>query len=119
MLYAFFDGDDIGNTIEILLTEDKVVEAVRLSENIKLAMQKIEQLLLVKDDVQLILIGGDDILIEYNEEKYDKDILEEIMNIFKDITGKSMSCGVGDTLPNAIWCLHTAKLYGKNLIKGL
>lgn len=35
MFYAFFDGDNIGNTIEILLLDGKISEATVLSNNIK------------------------------------------------------------------------------------
>lgn len=118
MFYAFFDGDNIGPTIEILLTENRIDEAMRLSENIKIALFEIEQILKSSNDVKIIVLGGDDILIQFNPMQYDLEFLENIRGIFKEKTGISMSCGVGKDVPQSIWNLHMAKLYGKDIIKG-
>jgi hypothetical protein len=48
-VYAFFDGDNVGNRLEILLTEEKVEEAVRFSRNIQAALVEIEGLLLQRE----------------------------------------------------------------------
>lgn len=118
MRYAFFDGDNIGPTIEILLTENKISEAMAFSENIKAALLAIEKLLKSTDGIKIIVLGGDDILIEFDPGKHDLDFLERLRYTFKDKTGNSMSCGVGKDVPQSIWHLHIAKLYGKNTIKG-
>lgn len=44
--YAFFDGDNVGNTLENLLASGRISEASHLSKSIKLAIFQIE--LLVK-----------------------------------------------------------------------
>ena len=119
MLYAFFDGDNIGPTVEILLTENKISEAVTFSENVAAAMLAIDKLLKSTDGVKIIILGGDDILIEFDPKKNGLEFLEKIRKIFKEKTGNSMSCGIGADLPQSIWQLHIAKLYGKNAIKGL
>jgi CRISPR/Cas system-associated protein Cas10 (large subunit of type III CRISPR-Cas system) len=118
MLYAFFDGDNIGPTVEILLTESKISEAMTFSENIKAALLEIEKLLKATDGIKIIILGGDDILIEFDPIKHNLDFLEKLRDTFKDKTGNSMSCGVGKDVPQSIWHLHIAKLYGKNTIKG-
>lgn len=119
MLYAFFDGDNIGPTVEILLTENRIAEAVEFSENIKSAMLEIENLLVSTDGINTLIIGGDDIVIQFDPSKQNIDFLENIRNIFKHRTGNSMSCGVGSSMQESIWNLHIAKLYGKNTIRGV
>jgi hypothetical protein len=118
MLYAFFDGDNIGPTIEILLTENRIDEAVNLSKSINTVISEIEGILKSKDGIEIIILGGDDILIRYDTLKHGNELLEEIRNTFKARTGNSMSCGVGKDIPESIWNLHLAKLHGKNMIKG-
>lgn len=119
MLYAFFDGDDVGSTIEILLTDDKIDEAVNLSRSINTAICEIEKKLQSRDDIEIIILGGDDILIRYDNLKQGRKFLEEIKDFFKAETGISMSCGVGKDIPESIWNLHLAKLHGKNMIMGV
>ena len=119
MPYAFFDGDNIGNTIERLLIEGKVDEATSLSKNINNAAYRLEKKLQTKNGIDVIILGGDDLLIKYNSKEYGLELLKEIMLLFETTSGLSMSCGVGDTIPEAIQNLHLAKLYGKNQIKGL
>ena len=100
-VYAFLDGDNIGIRLEELLSKNKTSEASLLSENIKIAMLEIDKILNSKPDVKIIIIGGDDVLIQYDHEKYGTDIIDEILNTFKVITGLSMSCGIGLTNHNS------------------
>src|SRR5688572_8052033 len=108
MLYAFFDGDNIGPTVELLLTEDKVDEAATFSENVKAALFYIEKLLNSTNGIKVIILGGDDILIGFDPMTHGLDFLEKIRSIFKEKTGNSMSCGVGEDIPKSIWQLHLA-----------
>lgn len=119
ILYAFFDGDNIGSTIEILLIENKVYEARKLSQNINTVIFEIEKILQSKDNIEIIILGGDDILIRYDTTRYGEDFLESIRNLFKAKTGNSMSCGVGRDISESIRNLYLAKLYGKNMVKSV
>lgn len=115
--YAFFDGDNIGNAIENLLNNGRVKEATYLSESIKIAIFQIELFINSTDDVNVIIAGGDDVLIEYNADKYNHNFLENILNIFNNHTGLSMSCGVGENISQAIRNLANAKQHSKGRIK--
>ncbi|MEH2111571.1 mCpol domain-containing protein [Nostoc sp.] len=115
--YAFFDGDNIGNTIENLLNNGRIQEAAYLSESIKLAIFQIELFINSTDDTELIIAGGDDVLIKYNTEKYNYTFLEKISKIFSQHTGLSMSCGVGENVSQAINNLASAKQNTKGIIK--
>jgi len=119
MPYAFFDGDNIGDTIEKLLIEKRVDEATLLSENINKSVHNLEKLLRSKNGVEIIILGGDDLLIKFDSEECDVKLLNEITILFENTCGLSMSCGVGTTILEAIQNLHMAKLYGKNQIIGL
>ncbi|MCW5202856.1 mCpol domain-containing protein [Desulfobulbus sp. N2] len=119
MLYAFFDGDNIGTTIEILLTESKTNEAIMLSENIKTVMIEIENFLETIEYVEVLISGGDDLLIHFEKIEDSDELIDIIRRMFYSKTGTSMSCGVGTDVPQSIWNLHLAKLYGKNLVRGM
>lgn len=119
MLYAFFDGDNIGSTLEILLRENRITEASILSDKIKTAFSEIEIKLKAFDDLEILIAAGDDLLIRYTPQPQDEDLLEEIRNIFETKTGLSLSCGIGDTVPLSVQNLYLAKLYGKNRVIGL
>jgi hypothetical protein len=118
LLYAFFDGDGIGDTLEILLLEGSVSEAIAFSERIDHALSVIETKLNPLKGIEIIILGGDDILIKYDYLRH-SEIIDEIKSLFQNITGNSMSCGVGNSIPQAIQNLHLAKLYGKNQVRGI
>ncbi|WP_171974682.1 mCpol domain-containing protein [Leptolyngbya sp. 'hensonii'] len=118
-MYAFFDGDNIGSTIEILLTEGQIEKASNLSKNIQIALTEIEGFLKSKKGIEIIILGGDDILISYSSLEKEEALLEDVKSRFLKRTGNTMSCGVSENLSEAIWNLHLAKLYGKNMIKGI
>lgn len=113
--YAFFDGDNVGNTIEILLLEGKVSEAQLLSDNINKAIQKIKKYL--TDKAEVILAGGDDVLIKVKDDELLAEKLTAVTKIFSTTTGLTISCGVDKDIEGAIYQLSIAKLYGKNQIK--
>ncbi|MBE9206708.1 mCpol domain-containing protein [Nostoc sp. LEGE 06077] len=116
-VYAFLDGDNIGERLSELLNQNLTFEAEFLSENIKIAIFEIEKYINSKKDIKIIIAGGDDVLIKYNYSKYGVGILEEIIAIFKSHTGLSMSCGVGLSIEQSIINLDTAKKKGRNQIE--
>jgi minimal CRISPR polymerase domain len=115
--YAFFDGDNIGNTIGNLLSNDRIVEATHLSESIKIAVFQIELLINSIEYAEIIIAGGDDILIKYNSQKCSDTFLQDISNLFTHQTGLSISCGVGNNVSQAIDNLANAKQQSKGSIK--
>lgn len=115
--YAFFDGDNIGNTIENLLANGKITEARHLSESIKLAIFQIELFVNSVEDAEIIIAGGDDVLIRYDANKCSYRLLEYISSIFTKQTGLSISCGVGNNVSQAIDNLINVKKQNKGSIK--
>ena len=118
MVYAFFDGDNTGDAIEIMLLENRMDKAIILSDSITSFNDKIKGFLEAKGDIDIIISGGDDLLIQYDFNKYGTYILDEVRAIFTNKTGLSISCGFGDDIAQSINNLRLAKLYGKNQIKG-
>ncbi|MEL7120328.1 MAG: mCpol domain-containing protein [Bacteroidota bacterium] len=116
-MYAFFDGDGIGNKIEILFRDGKIEQAKEFSESLKMAMQIIEKELSKNPKYEIIIIGGDDLLIK-KKGRFSKSELEEIRELFKNNNseGATFSCGIGSTVSESIDSLGLAKLYGRNRI---
>ena len=117
MKYAYFDGDNIGNSIENLLSRGRVPEATHLSERIKLAIFQIELFVESINSAEIVISGGDDVLIKFDSEKHDYLLLEKVASIFSKNTGLSMSCGVGDNVNQAISSLMSVKQRSKGIIR--
>ncbi|MFG6103543.1 mCpol domain-containing protein [Leptothoe sp. EHU-05/26/07-4] len=111
MKYAFFDGDKVGNSIRNLLLSNKIGEAEMLSNNIKSAISKIEKEIDACEDIKIILAGGDDVLLAYEADYIEKEILPSIPAIFKEETGLSMSFGLGNTIYESMETLDLSKRY--------
>lgn len=117
-MYAFFDGDNIGDIVQILLLENKLEEASKFSNDLKMTFIKIQSFLSEKEDIKIIILGGDDLLIKYDATKYKLNIINDIIEIFQTsiLNRTSISCGLGNTVEEAINNLGKAKLFGKNRI---
>ncbi len=116
-MYAFFDGDNIGKIIQVLLLENKVEEAVVFSDDLKKAFVEIKEYLSNHyENVEILILGGDDLLI-YFDDKNDY-VLGEIVSIFNTsmFDKTTISCGRGNTIEEAMYNLSKAKLFGKNQI---
>jgi minimal CRISPR polymerase domain len=115
--YAFFDGDNVGNTIGNLLGNGRIAEATHLSESIKLSIFQIELFVKSVENAEIIIAGGDDVLIRYDSQKCNSELLENISSLFTKQTGLSMSCGVGDNVSQAIDNLTKVKQKNKGTIR--
>jgi len=115
--YAFFDGDNVGNTIENLLSNGRIAEATHLSESIKLSIFQIELFVKSVENAEVIIAGGDDVLIKYDSQKCNLELLQNILSLFTNQTGLSMSCGVGDNVSQSIDNLAKVKQKNKGTIK--
>lgn len=117
-MYAFFDGDGIGNLVELLLIENRIEEAKEFSESLTDALKSIVEYLNDETDVKIIIAGGDDLLIFKENGKISKSLLNKIRSIFKKNNSQNatMSCGIGNSIQEAIFNLDRAKLLGKDRI---
>jgi len=109
MRYAFFDGDKVGNSIRSLLLSDRIEAAKDLSQNINRVILEIEEKLSNQKGLQVVIAGGDDILVEYDPEVCSQNTVEFIPTLFKKETGISMSFGIGNSIDESIEKLDIAK----------
>lgn len=118
-LYAFFDGDGVGDVLRIFLLENQTRRASELSEKISATLSGIAGRLRGEEYVEVLIAGGDDLLIRFEADRYQLSLIEQVRTEFRRNTGISMSCGIGRSIPDAIRHLDLAKLYGKDQIRGL
>jgi len=111
--FAFFDGDNVGVTIEKNLTMGNVTEAKEISNAIKKSLDLMEVEIQKHHSVEIIIIGGDDLLLKFIDNDINQQLIKNLIKIFEATTSLSMSCGVGDSINEAIYNLHLAKLFGK------
>lgn len=113
-MYAYFDGDNIGDSIELLLINANVKEATKLSVKLNDAIRQLKDELNDKLDIEIILYGGDDLLIKYDDVSDHLNIIQVARKNYFDCCGHYISCGCGDTLNIAMENLRKAKLMGRN-----
>jgi len=103
--------------MDIMLLENRIAEATEFSEKIESAMSRLGEITKSQEGVEVIILGGDDLLFKYQDNtKNIHEFLEKIRSEFYRITGSTMSCGVGETVRESVINLYFAKLYGKNQI---
>ena len=115
-LYIYFDGDDIGNHLELLLLDGKLKEAKLFSESIHRSFEKISKVLLSLNGACLVFSGGDDVVCMCDKTAWDANLSNKFQKEFQKATGCSLSGGVGTSIQEALMNLRRAKLSGKNRI---
>lgn len=117
-IYIHFDGDGIGDRLELFLLDDEIDEAKKLSENVNQAMKEISAAIESIDGAQVLLVGGDDLIALFSDGSLDLKKIEELRERFLNKTGCTLSTGIGTSLQSALNNLRRAKLSGKNRIVG-
>ena len=107
------DGDNVGNTIELLLLDGRLDDAVQVSERIKDAFLWMRNRLRKLDGVVRLFAGDDLIAILPDGPQY-LQALEFIREGFKERSGITISGGIGTTVEQALDNLRRAKLMGGN-----
>lgn len=116
MEYGFFDGDEIGNSLEELLRNDKVEDASNLSAMINVAMKEIKEYLDEIEKYEILIWGGDDLLIKTINGNISQTVIETIRTIFLKNTGCTISGGIGSSIIEAMDKLGEAKISGRNKV---
>ncbi|AHL22644.1 mCpol domain-containing protein [Thermococcus nautili] len=116
MTYISIDGDNIGALLEKFILQNKKEDLKNISKTISLCFQsfisKLESEVLIP--IEVIVLGGDTIIIEVNE----REITTAINVIIKHFSNCpfSVSIGIGASLREAYLALKFAKATGKNKI---
>lgn len=112
-LYAYFDGDDVGSRLELLLLDDKSEEAASYSRDVSRALVLVHNDLSSRPDVSVLVAGGDDVLARWPAGALTLDDVEAIRVLFHEACGQTLSVGIGSSLHDATINLRRAKLLGK------
>lgn len=116
--YAYFDGDDIGRTLELLLLEDRVDAAATYSINVDKARHALATKLTSIPSVHQILSGGDDLMISFDPVLISEEDIQLACAHYQAVCGHTVSVGIGQTPSVATMRLRRAKLLGKGRVVG-
>ena len=112
-IYIIGDGDDIRLQLERYLFENEIVDLNAFSNSLNDAITRIKQKVISDLKAEIILAGGDDIIIQVDKNLYDQKYFLKVIDYFKEHTGCTMSFGVGKTIEIAYLNLMKAKAKGK------
>ena len=119
MIFLHFDADNIGNLIELLLLDGKLEEAQRMSCKIKSAMNELRNTLERDFGAKVHIFAGDDLIVSLSGRMPTGERIQDMRNVFKKMSGVTISCGSGFSVEDALANLRRAKLSGKNRYIGL
>jgi hypothetical protein len=112
--FAYFDGDNVGSRLELLLLDNDSDGAKTYSESVAAALVQACQLMRSLPTAQIIFAGGDDIFATWQMRSIQTDDIETIRAAYYATCGQTLSVGVGLTPMNASLSLRRAKLLGKS-----
>jgi hypothetical protein len=116
LIYAHFDGDDVGSQLKLHLLDNEIEEAREYSRSIVAALGQVRELLEMSHAVDVIAMGGDDLVVSWQEGSISRGEIEEITATFHRLSGRTMSVGMGRSPREAAENLHRAKLMGKDRV---
>ena len=114
MFFAYFDGDDIGPALELLLLDEHLQEAKEYSRSIITAFEATRIALVEKFNADIVIAGGDDLLVCFPKDAMNEADIETLRKEFFEECGRSISVGVGSSAAEAASNLRRAKLLGKD-----
>jgi hypothetical protein len=118
-MIIYFDGDDVSSALELLLLNGDVAGAREYSQLLSRASALVGDYLAAEPGVEIILAGGDDIVVCLRRESAAPELIERVRKAYRRECGRSMSVGVGDDSREAVINLRQAKLMGRNRVVGM
>lgn len=116
VVFAHFDGDDIGPQLELMLLDNKLEDAREYSRLVSSAMASVRDRLSSFDSVDIVFLGGDDLVASWPTGRVVFEDVELIRKTFHAICKRTLSVGIGTSPKYATENLHRAKLMGKNQV---
>jgi hypothetical protein len=116
LLYALGDGDRVQAMIDKALLGGNLAEAQQLSQKLTSAMQILADLVQENDGWQVVFSGGDDICLTIEQSAYHEATIRDLMQQFHELTGGTMSFGVGASIEAAYVNLRRAKSWGSGIL---
>ena len=112
-LYLIGDGDDIRHRIELYLLNNDLNALTCFSQNLLNALDTLKESVISTMDAEIIYAGGDDIFFRVLKSRYQKSVIEKMLDNFLQMTGSTFSFGVGENIEDAFLNLRRAKASGK------
>lgn len=100
-LYILGDADRVRQRVERALLSGDLVELGKFSAALTAAIALIAERMIQRLSAQVVMAGGDDLLLTVPAGTFDVDILEGLSRDFADETGCTISFGVGKTVEEA------------------
>ncbi len=108
-IYVLGDGNHIRERVEFYLLNHDLESLTNFSQNLTIAINEIKEIAISTMSARVILDGGDDILFHVPREQYRKELIQKFQQIFHNITGVTISFGVGKTIEAVYINLRRAK----------
>ena len=118
-MIIYFDGDDVSSALELFLLNGDLAEAREYSESLSRASALIRDYLAAEPGVEIMMAGGDDLVVYLRRESAAPELIERMRKAFREECGRSMSVGVGSDSREAAINLRRAKLMGRNRVVGV
>src|SRR6266540_1489873 len=112
LLYALGEGDKICDRVEYYLFNEELEGLSKFSRSLVEAVNTLSSMAVATMNAKVVMAGGDDVLFLIAEDRYKKELLLELLEIFKSSTGSNFSFGVGNTITNAYLNVRKAKSLG-------
>ena len=116
-MYISVDGDDIGKDLELHIIKNDLKGAEIYSQKIDLAFNYLVNAVKKTWGAEISFFGGDNFIFFINNEDLEMNFFKEICNNFFELSGKTISVGIGNTPRESYLSLKFAKLSGKNQIR--
>lgn len=115
-IFVRLDCDTVGDKIELALFNSNPKTAQGIHDKIQINLIKLKENLESNSNIDILMIGSDDILFVIKGPAFSENFLENIKDVFFKNTGFSISIGVGRSLKESLVNLKIAKVSGKNTI---
>ena len=107
--YVLGDGNHIRENVEFYLLNHDLESLSKFSQSLTTAINELKEIAISSMNAQVILAGGDDILLSVPREKYRKELIQKLQQAFLTTTGITISFGVGKSIEVACINLRRAK----------
>jgi hypothetical protein len=107
--YVLGDGNHIRENVEFYLLNHDLESLSKFSQSLTTAINELKEIAISTMNAQVIVAGGDDILLSVPCENYRKELIQKLQQAFFATTGITISFGVGKTIEAAYINLRRAK----------
>lgn len=106
------DADQIRLKIENYFFQGNFEKLRKFSTSLTEGIKEISSVAERDLGADIIMAGGDDIILKIPRDKYNQSNILELIDIFRNITSNNISFGVGENPEDAFVCLAKAKSRG-------